>query len=177
MAKPFGNMPSAICFNQMNQTFTPHFALATLADLDALVELNALAFEGDERQNGKGPASYKNPPWHQNALTHHHYFKMLLGQDLVGGMVVVDKEEGHYFLDTIFIGPAYQDLGLGQKAMRFLEHAFPQAKRWSLVTPHKSYRNHHLYEKLGYQKTGEKFLGDQPGMAEDFTLFFYEKLL
>jgi ribosomal protein S18 acetylase RimI-like enzyme len=155
----------------------PRFEAATQADLEALVELNALAFEGDECQNGQGPASYKNPSWHLNALTHHHYFKLLLGQELVGGVVVVDQGQGHYFLDTIFIGPAHQNLGLGQKAMRFLEHAFPQAKRWSLVTPHKSYRNHYFYQKLGYQKTGEQFLGDQPGLVEDFTLFIYEKQL
>ena len=156
--------PIAVCFER-----------ATLADLDRLLELNALAFAEDETQNGRGPASYKNPAWHRNAALNHHYFKMELEGETVGGMVAVDRGEGHYFLDTLFIGPAYQNLGLGQRAMRFLEQAFPEARLWSLVTPHKSYRNHHFYAKMGYQKTGEIFKGDEPGLMPDFTLFVYEK--
>ncbi len=153
------------------------FESATLADLDDLLELHALAFAEDEVQNGRGPAGYKNPAWHQKAILEQHYFKMQMGHELVGGMVVVNKGDGHYFLDTLFISPDFQNLGLGKKAMIWLEQAFPQAKRWSLVTPHKSLRNHHFYEKFGYQKTGEKFLGNEPGMAKDFTLFIYEKQL
>ena len=148
---------------------------ATPADAEVLMQIHADAFAQDQLDYGQGPAGHHNLSWHHWAIEHHRYFKMLVAGEIVGGMVVEDKGEGHYFLNTLFIASTMQGHGYGQKAMGFLEQAFPGAKRWSLFTPHKSYRNHQFYEKLGYQKVGEKFLGDQAGLVDDFTLFIYEK--
>lgn len=153
------------------------FETATLADAEELMQLHAEAFAQDQLDYGQGPAGHHYLPWHQDVMVKQHYFKMMVAGQWVGGMVVEDKGQGHYFLNTLFIAPAMQGHGYGQRAMMFLEQAFPQAKRWSLFTPHKSYRNHRFYEKLGYLKTGDKFLGDQPGLVDDFTLFIYEKEL
>jgi len=41
--------------------------------------------------------------------------------------------------------------------MEFIEDEkeFADAERWILETPHKSFKNHYFYEKLGYVRTGK----------------------
>jgi len=63
-------------------------------------------------------------------------------------------------------------MGIGAKAIKFLEQEFPEAKVWGLDTPYKSYGNHHFYEKMGYVKVREtEPINDKCG----FYLYVYEK--
>jgi RimJ/RimL family protein N-acetyltransferase len=52
--------------------------------------------------------------------------------------------------------------------MQAIERAHPAAMRWTLDTPAYAHRNHHFYEKLGFQKAGEHDV-------DGFLLFAYEK--
>jgi ribosomal protein S18 acetylase RimI-like enzyme len=59
--------------------------------------------------------------------------------------------------DTVFIGrlavdPKYQNKGIGAKLMISIEEIFESAKRFELFTGHKSIKNIHLYQKLGYRE-------------------------
>ena len=73
-------------------------------------------------------------------------------------------------VSPIFILPAFQGRGYAQEAMRGLEALYPQAKTWRLDTIREEEKLCHLYEKLGYRRTGrEEVL--QPGM----TIVYYEK--
>jgi len=73
----------------------------------------------------------------------------------IGGIDVRRRDERRYRLNRIFIDPARQDLGIGRFCVRRIEELFPEAEEWDLDTPHLSFRNHHLYESLGYVKVGE----------------------
>lgn len=57
--------------------------------------------------------------------------------------------------------------------MRLIEEKYPDAKSWFLDTPYLSFRNHHLYEKMGYKKIGEEI----PDKESNFKLFLYEKIM
>lgn len=73
-------------------------------------------------------------------------------------------------ISPIFILPAFQGRRYAQEAMRALERLYPQAKKWRLETIREEEKLCHLYEKLGYRRTGrEEVL--QPGM----TIVCYEK--
>ena len=73
-------------------------------------------------------------------------------------------------VSPIFILPAFQGRGYAQEAMRGLEALYPQAKTWRLDTIREEEKLCHLYEKLGYRRTGrEEVL--QPFM----TIVYYEK--
>ena len=63
-------------------------------------------------------------------------------------------------------------MGIGTNAMKFLEMEFPDAKKWTLETPHLSYRNHHFYEKMGFTKVGET---EPDPKNNGFYLYLYEK--
>lgn len=161
----------------MTSTQNIHLEQTRAADLRSLVQLHADAFADDVVRYGKGPLGYNDMTWHRAMLNEHCYLKIMVGQAVVGGIIVVDKGQGHLFLDTLFVHPDYQNMGVGQRAMAKLEQLFPDATRWTVLTPHRNYRNHAFYEKLGYRKIGEITVAKKPGLADDFRLFSYEKLV
>ncbi|MDX1436870.1 MAG: GNAT family N-acetyltransferase, partial [Anaerolineales bacterium] len=139
------------------------------SDLDALLRLHADAFSESVELYGSGPPGYEDPEYQEQLLAEYDYYKILAGDELVGGIIVQVSGEGEYFLDTIFVGSEHQNLGFGRTAMRLMEDLYPDANRWMLYTPYRDYRNHHFYESQGYQKVAELLLPDA-GTDPDFTL-------
>lgn len=75
-------------------------------------------------------------------------------------------------VSPIFILPQFQGKGCAQAAMRALEDLYPEAEKWRLDTIKEEAKLRHLYEKLGYGRTGrEEAL--RPGM----TAIYYEKTI
>ena len=73
-------------------------------------------------------------------------------------------------LKQLFILPAHQGNGYAQQTIAFAESLYPGAKRWSLDTISQEEKLCHLYEKMGYRRTGE----EKP-LADGMTLIFYAK--
>ena len=147
------------------------FERATPADAEVLVQAQIAAFHDDARMypgvEAGGPPGYDSVEATLKKIAETEFYKILVDGKIVGGIIVFDKGEGHYHLDVINIVPEYHNLGIGTKAMQFIEQTYP-ATRWTLDTPTYALRNQHFYEKFGYVKVGE---------IEDhgFTLFSYEK--
>ena len=68
--------------------------------------------------------------------------------------------------------PEYQGLGYAQEAIRLVEAVYPNASRWRLDTIEQEAKLCHLYEKLGYQKTGQT-----KQIKDGMDLVFYEKVM
>jgi ribosomal protein S18 acetylase RimI-like enzyme len=77
--------------------------------------------------------------------------------------------ESTCFIGRLIVHPDFQNRGIGTLLLRTLESRFPQAKRFELFTGHKSVRNLHLYEKLGYRVFRREKVSDS------LTLVFLEK--
>lgn len=58
-------------------------------------------------------------------------------------------------LKQIFILPEYQGNGYAQAAIELVEALYPVAARWELETILQESKLLHLYEKMGYVKTGK----------------------
>ena len=149
------------------------FEQATPADAPALAEVQTRTFDDDSRrfagQPCGGPPGYNSAAWQIDMLRRATaYYKILSDDQIIGGIIVFNLKPGHYELGRIYLDPAFQDRGIGQQAIRFIEQAHPDAVRWTLGTPSWAARNHHFYEKVGYVKTREVQDGD---MIE----FRYEK--
>jgi ribosomal protein S18 acetylase RimI-like enzyme len=70
--------------------------------------------------------------------------------------MIVGSVRGQLTGDSVYVGrlmvdSEYQNKGLGTRLMLALESAFPQAKKFTLGTGHRSERNLYLYHKLGYK--------------------------
>jgi GNAT superfamily N-acetyltransferase len=147
------------------------FERATPADAEALVRAQIHAFHHDAYiypgvEIG-GPPGYDSVESALNKMQEDDYYKIVCDGQIVGGIVVFDFGQGHFHLDLIYLDPDYHNLGIGTRAMQFIEQAY-SATKWSLDTPTYAVRNHHFYEKFGYVKVREE-------ERDGITLIAYEK--
>lgn len=149
------------------------FKLVNIDDLKDIMDIAVNAFAEDLKKYGSMPPGIERIKWHREAVKDGHYYKIVENSQIIGGMKICDKGEGHFHLGSIFIKESYQNRGIGHQAMIFLEKNFANAIKWTLDTPYKNYRNHYFYEKHGFKKVKEIKLVPN----ESFTLFFYEKIL
>ena len=153
---------------------------ASLDDAKELTKISKLSFDDDSLQHGLGetggPPGYDSIAAQRRWIKLTFYYKFIVNNEIVGGMFTESgkrfyqkSSKNHFYFIRIFIHPDYQNLGIGTKAMLFIENEFPYATKWTLDTPSWAERNHYFYEKLGYKKVGEK------KEQENFILYFYEK--
>ena len=83
------------------------------------------------------------------------YYKILDENQIIGGIIIFRKRSREYELGRIFVGPDFQNRGIGTQAFEFLRQAYPLAKRWTLGTPAWNERNRHFYKKVGFVEIGE----------------------
>lgn len=150
------------------------FIRATVEDLDDYMKAKIDAFSDDVDLYGFGPTGYDDFEKERENILHYPTYKMVLDDVIIGGITCSDLGNGLFWLGGIYIDKQHQNMGIGAKAITFIEKEFPQAKRWKLHTPYKNYRNHHFYEKMGYKKVGETLPKEDKG---GFYLIKYEKII
>jgi len=144
---------------------------AVPADALALIDVQNQAFYDDFRQYGDCP-SYQEPETRMREMIEQAIVKKIVAVntgEIIGDLIARRRENGIYYLRVIAVIPRFWNQGVGTRALTTLEQQFPDATKWTLVTPHRSFRNHHFYEKLGYRKMAEHV------HSEKLTLWEYEK--
>lgn len=147
------------------------FSRASEKDAQLLLDAKIKAFAWDVNTYGMGPQGYDSLEDLTNAINKAYYYKILYDNIIVGGFSLYKLSEDHFELGSIYVGPEYQNKGIGSETLNFIEQSFPEVKKWILDTPYLSFRNHHFYEKMGYVKVGEF----NPEADKEFKLFKYEK--
>lgn len=99
------------------------------------------------------------------------YYLIMLDDKAIGMLRVCDFGE-NCRLSPICILQEYQGKGYAQEAMRLMENRYPGTKKWELDTIAQEGKLCHLYEKMGYRKTGrlEK-------LKDGMEIVFYEKVM
>lgn len=98
------------------------------------------------------------------------YYFIMDGEKAVGAIRIVDmKDGGQKRISPIFIMAEYRGKGYAQAAMRAAEELHG-AEDWALDTILQEKGNCHLYEKMGYRRTGEEQV-----INERMTIIGYEK--
>lgn len=83
------------------------------------------------------------------------YYFIVADGAKVGGIRVIDKRDGsRKRISPIWIMPEYRNKGYAQQAIIEAERIFGD-DNWSLDTILQEKGNLHLYEKLGYKRTGK----------------------
>ncbi|WP_373280688.1 GNAT family N-acetyltransferase [Paenibacillus pini] len=85
---------------------------------------------------------------------------------------IVRKDNNTFRVSPVFILPEHQGKGFAQKVFSMIEDIYNDAVIWELDTILQEQGNCYLYEKLGYQKTGEI-----KEINEKMTIVYYEKRL
>ena len=138
------------------------FEKARPKDAATLARVSERAFHSDTHCGAPGlggPPGYSSEQWQRKMMRIGDYYKILVGDEIVGGLIVFRKKPREYELGRIFVDPAYQNQGVGTQAMEFLWEGYPLAKRWMLGTPAWNRRTRHFYTKAGFVEIGTDLRG------------------
>ena len=148
-------------------------------DIPAMTPVMRRAFDDDARKHlgieKGGPPGYDNGDFFREWLIPYQEsvgYKILSGESLIAGIIVWILPEGHNILGTIFVDPAWQDQGIGQRVWAFIEETYPETLSWRLGTPSWAIKNHFFYEKCGFSEVDE----DPLIKAEDDSLIYRKDL-
>jgi GNAT superfamily N-acetyltransferase len=133
------------------------FEKARSKDAAALAHISERAFHSDIHCGAPGlggPPGYKSEQWQRKMMRIGDYYKILVGDEIVGGLIVFRKKPREYELGRIFVDPDHQNQGVGTQAFEFLWEEYPLAKRWTLGTPAWNRRTRHFYNKVGFVEIG-----------------------
>ena len=99
------------------------------------------------------------------------YYFICAGSQKAGAIRIVDKKEAGKSkrISPLFILPEFQGQGIAQRAIRLCEEIHG-TEEWELETILQEPKNCHLYEKMGYRKTGKTEI-----VNDKLTLVYYEK--
>lgn len=146
---------------------------ATIDDAAQILALKQRAFAEEFAMYGVKPPHFDQIEKTRRAIEEKLYYKVMLGDRLVGGICLVDEGDDGWYVGSVYVDECLQGRGIGQTAMATLFREHPEPRRWYLDTPCRSYRNHHFYEKLGFVKVGE--FTPEYAPSADFRLFVYER--
>jgi ribosomal protein S18 acetylase RimI-like enzyme len=85
--------------------------------------------------------------------------------------VLIDVQNKTARVSALGVLPEYQGQGIAREAMLEIEKIHSEIKKWNLDTILREEGNCHLYEKIGYIRTGKT-----EEINEKMTLIYYEKV-
>lgn len=143
-------------------------------EIDTLWEMQKEAFSGlleKYRDHDTNPACETKERVEQKVTQENSFFYFIVEDGIKSGAVrVIDKKDGsRKRISPIFIMKQFRGRGFAQKAMKLAEDIHG-SDNWMLETILQEPSNCHLYEKLGYKRTG-KIVNVKDGM----DLVYYEK--
>lgn len=133
------------------------FVRAADEDVYDLIKIQDMAFLKDYTKYGFCPGYGHTYESMSNIIYNCIVFKIMVNSSIVGDIIVSKKHEGNNFLGCLCVIPEYQNIGIGQTAINFLENYFKDATRWTLDTPADKQQNLYFYKKCGYKIIDEYF--------------------
>lgn len=152
-----------------------HLKPATLSDAEALHRMQVEAFAGlleKYRDYETSPATETVEKIRERvSQTFSTFYFIMEGNTAVGGIRVVAPRDPaqRKRISPLFIQPAFRGRKLAQQAIAAAERLYG-AGHWSLGTIQQEPENCHLYEKMGYHRTGDATI-----INDKMTIIGYEK--
>lgn len=126
------------------------FERATVDDIDKLIDVQNQSFYSDYIKYGQCPGYNHSKESMTNIVLNKITYKIICNNQIVGDIIVKNNNDSTYFLGGLCVIPTYENKGIGQEAIKFIEREFPKATVWTLETPADKKKNHHFYKKMGY---------------------------
>ncbi|ETT86858.1 GNAT family N-acetyltransferase [Viridibacillus sp. FSL R5-0477] len=101
------------------------------------------------------PPGYASIEMNKYMIKELNYYKVIIDEIIVGGIIVTVSGRSFGRIDRIFIDPIYQGKGFGSRAISLVEKEFYDVRKWEFETSSRQINNHYFYKKKGYEKTFE----------------------
>lgn len=140
-------------------------------DADLMIDIYNSSFYDDFVRYGECPGYGKTKSQMEASIL--RFPKHIIMKDgiPVGVISLENKGNGMYYLGCLCIIPAYQGLGIGTQAFRYMLSICSDWKQITLVTPSDKEQNIKFYtEKCGFSVTGREMDGNV-----EVTIFTMER--
>lgn len=117
------------------------------------------SFYSDYIKYGECPGYNVSKERMTNSILKNISYKIIYDNKVIGNISVAENQENSYHIGCLCVIPSYENRGVGQEAIRFIENKFPNAITWNLDTPADKERNHYFYKKAGYSIINEYLSG------------------
>jgi ribosomal protein S18 acetylase RimI-like enzyme len=139
---------------------------ASVKDAEEILKLQKLAYISEAEIYN----DYSIPPLTQTLPEIIEDFKKNVILKALSSGEIIGSVRGELTGDSCYIGrlmvhPDFQNKGIGTRLMQAIEAEFPQAKKFTLGTGHRSERNLYLYHKLGYKNISSEPVNDKLTMV------------
>lgn len=98
------------------------------------------------------------------------YYFIQLNEENIGAIRILRLQGNIFRISPMFILPKFQGKGLAQQTIKAVGTLYPQAEGWQLDTIKEETKLCHLYEKMGYKKTGKEEI-----LQDNMTIVQYGK--
>ena len=125
---------------------------ASFEDAATLLALQKLAYQSEAQiyHEFTIPPLTQNLDEMRNDITSKVFLKAQIEGKILGS--VRGYQEGSTgFIERLMVHPDCQGQGIGTALIKQIESCFGQVQRFELFTGHRSERNIHLYQRLGYK--------------------------
>lgn len=90
----------------------------------------------------------------------------------IGAIRIVHMGQAIMRISPMFILPEFQGRGYAGQVLRMAEGMYPDTYKWTLDTIKQEEKLCHLYEKMGYTKTGQ-----EEEIKDGMTIVYYHKIM
>lgn len=135
------------------------FERATINDVKVLINVRNQCFYSDFVKYGECPGYNNSKESMTNSISNRIVYKIIFNNQIIGNVSVRDNHDSTYYIGCICVIPDYENKGIGQECINFIECQFPKATAYTLETPADKTRNHYFYKKMGYDITKEYMVG------------------
>lgn len=136
------------------------FVKATNEDAEELIHIQDACFYLDYLKYGECPLYHQSKRAIEEDIEAHIVFKVMVNGKCVGDIIARKIKEDRYFLHCLCILPDFENQGIGQKAINFIERFCEDAVSWELMTPSDKVKNHYFFHKCKYNRKGEEQKGN-----------------
>ena len=131
---------------------------ATIEDAEVLVDIYNKAFYEDFVKYGECPGYGKSVSDMEKSINETLKYIAYDGENPVGAISVLKKDDGVYYLGALCVIPEYQRQGIGHKLLEFFKEQNKDWKKIELVTPADKEKNISFYTKkcgfnIDYEET------------------------
>ncbi len=144
---------------------------ANRTDLEVILQLQKECYQSEAEIYD----DFSIPPLQQTIHSVEQEFQRCKFLKAVFEGAIIGSVRGNFDGETCYVGKLivksnFQNKGIGKLLMNSIESFFPDCKRFELFTGHKSEKNLHLYNKLGYIEFKRELSG------KDLSMIFLEKV-